>query len=67
VVRAARRAHRPRQGAAGRRLMGDDTKKPRFSWYEPLSNRGRTIVISVAVLVVVGAIVAAVVLGIPFF
>jgi hypothetical protein len=47
--------------------MGDDTKKPRFSWYEPLSNRGRTIVISVAVLVVVGAIVAAVALGIPFF
>ena len=47
--------------------MGDEPKKPPFSWYEPLSNRGRTIVITVAALVVVGAIVAAVVLGIPFF
>jgi len=44
-----------------------DEKKPRFSWYEPLSNRGRTIVIAVAVLIVVGAVVAAVILGIPFF
>jgi hypothetical protein len=47
--------------------MAGDEKRPRFSWYEPLSNRGRTVVVTVAVLVVVGAIVAAVVLGIPFF
>jgi len=47
--------------------MSDDNKKPRFSWYEPLSNRGRTIVIAVAAVIVVGAIVAAAILGIPFF
>ena len=47
--------------------MGDDDKKPRFSWYEPLQNRGRTIVITVACVILAGAIVAAIVLGIPFF
>jgi hypothetical protein len=47
--------------------VADDDKKPRFSWYEPLQNRGRTIVITVASLILVGAIVAAIVLGIPFF
>jgi len=47
--------------------MSDDGKKPRFSWYEPLSDRGRRTVIVVAAAIVVGAIVAAVVLGIPFF
>ena len=44
---------------------GDD--KPRFSWYEPLSNRGRLIVVVVAGAVVVGAVVAALVMGISFF
>ncbi|GAB2469122.1 hypothetical protein HD599_000698 [Conyzicola lurida] len=44
-----------------------DKKKPGFSWYEPLQNRGRIIVISVAGLILVGAIVAAIVLGIPVF
>jgi hypothetical protein len=47
--------------------MSDDGKKPRFSWYEPLQNRGRVIVITVAGLILVGAVVAAVILGIPFF
>jgi hypothetical protein len=46
--------------------MADD-KKPRFSWYEPLQSRGRIIVVSVAGLILVGAIAAAIVLGIPFF
>ena len=44
-----------------------DDEKPAFSWYDPLHNRGRIIVVSVAGLILVGAIVAAVVLGIPFF
>jgi hypothetical protein len=42
-------------------------EKRRFSWYEPLGRRGRTIVIAVAAAVVVGALVAALALGIPFF
>jgi len=45
----------------------DDGEKPRFDWYDPMSNRGRTIVVVVAGVLVVAAVVAAVVLGIPFF
>jgi len=45
----------------------NDDEKPRFSWYEPLQKRGRTIVITVAGLILVGAVIAAIVLGIPFF
>ena len=44
-----------------------DDDKPPFSWYEPMHNRGRLIVVSVAGLIPVGAIIAAVVLGIPLF
>jgi hypothetical protein len=47
--------------------MSDDDKKPRFSWYEPLQNRGRVIVITVSAVILVGALIAAVVLGIPVF
>ena len=47
--------------------MAADDEKPRFSWYEPLQHRGRVIVITVAGLILVGAVVAAIVLGIPFF
>jgi hypothetical protein len=47
--------------------MPDDDDKTPFSWYEPLSRRGRLGLIVVAGVIVVGAIVAAVVMGIPFF
>ncbi|GAB3607257.1 hypothetical protein GCM10027413_26660 [Conyzicola nivalis] len=47
--------------------MGDDDKKPGFDWYDPMSRRGRAVVVVIAGLVVVGAVIAAVVLGIPFF
>jgi len=46
--------------------MAND-EKPRFNWHEPLSSRGRTILITVAALIVVGAVVVGVILGIPFF
>jgi len=52
---------------AGDDDTNDDGKKPRFDWYDPMSNRGRTIVVVVAGALVVAAVVAAVVLGIPFF
>ena len=45
----------------------NDDKKPGFSWYDPLQSRGRVIVVTVAGLILVGAVIAAVVLGIPFF
>ncbi|WP_411699731.1 hypothetical protein [Conyzicola sp.] len=47
--------------------MADDDKKPGFDWYDPMSGRGRMVVVVVAGLIVVGAIVTALVLGIPFF
>jgi len=52
---------------AGDDDTNDDETKPRFDWYDPMSNRGRTIVVVVAGVLVVAAVVAAVVLGIPFF
>jgi len=42
-------------------------EKRRFNWHEPIGRRGRTIVISIAAAVVVGALIAALALGIPFF
>jgi len=42
-------------------------EKRRFNWHEPIGRRGRTIVIVVAAAIVVGALVAALALGIPFF
>jgi len=41
--------------------------KPRFDWHAPLENRARLAVIAVAALILVGAVVAAIVLRIPFF
>ena len=46
--------------------MADDEKR-RFSWYEPIGRRGRVILITVATAIVVGALIAALALGIPFF
>jgi hypothetical protein len=39
----------------------------RFDWHDPMGRRSRIIVIAVATALVVGALVAAVSLGIPFF
>jgi hypothetical protein len=44
-----------------------DDKKPGFDWYGPMSGRSRTVVVVVAGVIVGGAVIAALVLGIPFF
>jgi hypothetical protein len=45
-------------------IGGDE---PKTGWSAPMPRRTRNIVVSVASVVVVGAIVATVLLGIPFF
>ena len=47
--------------------MADKGDKRGSGWYDPMGSRTKTIVIVVAGAVVVGAIVATLVLGIPFF
>ena len=47
--------------------MPDNDDKQRFDWHDPMSRRGRLVVVVVAGVIVVGAIVAALVMGIPFF
>jgi hypothetical protein len=44
-----------------------DGDKPKTGWSSPMPRRTRTIVIVVASVIIVGAIVATVLLGIPFF
>jgi hypothetical protein len=44
-----------------------DRDKPTTGWHAPMPRRTRTIVIVVASVLVVGAVVASVMLGIPFF
>jgi hypothetical protein len=44
-----------------------DRDKPQTGWRAPMSRRRMTIVVVVAAVFLVGAIVAAIVLGIPFF
>ena len=44
-----------------------DNDKRRFNWHEPLTSRGRTLLVVVAAAIVVGAVVVGIALGIPFF
>lgn len=47
--------------------MGDKPEKPGSGWYDPMSSRTKTIMVVIAGAIVVGAVIASVVLGIPFF
>ncbi|MET4582228.1 hypothetical protein ABIE21_001738 [Conyzicola nivalis] len=48
-------------------MADDDDDKQRSGWYDPMGSRTKTIVIVVAGAIVAGAIITALVLGIPFF